>query len=339
VPLIDARDLTGALFYGHFVVQAFPAPHLLDPGPLLREAFESGQRAAGDGWQLLVLAPYDHAYPVAVRFEVWDGEAPDDVDEWPEAVEGGLTVEVGSQVVYDSPTTAAVTCPVPPGRYQVRVTGRASSDDAAWRVQLWPSDAVVPTRRLRSADPRWTPVERAAPAAAESIVDSRLWTERLRVELQSASAGEEHCRRAEAASLLRLGTDPLGPAVVERLAALLGPREDWPELRAELGLVNRGRPILGLPGSVMMGPQCDAAASWRGALLAAGEVVHKGQLRIACPGPEVALSLVGLSRRLGFGLVQVREPTGRLGHHVLVAYGPTALTVVGAPLTAAALGA
>jgi hypothetical protein len=86
-----------------------------------------------------------------------------------------------------------------------------------------------------------------------------------------------------------------------------------------------------------MGGRCDAAASWRGALLEAGEVVHKGQLRIACPGPEVALALVGLSRRLGFGLTQNREPTGRLGHHVLVADGPTALTMLGAPLTAAVL--
>jgi hypothetical protein len=175
VPLIDACDLTGSLSYGHFVVQVSPAPYILDAAPLLREAHESGQQAAGDGWQLLVLAPYEHGYPVALRFEVWDGEAPDDMDGWPEAVEGGLTVEPGSHLVYDSPTTTPVACPVSAGRYRVLVTGRASPGDAAWRIRLWPSADAAPTRRLRSADPQWTPVEPPEPAVAESIVDSRSW--------------------------------------------------------------------------------------------------------------------------------------------------------------------
>src|SRR5262249_6908552 len=49
---------------------------------------------------------------------------PEDVDEWQEAFEATLTVGEGGQLTYASPTLSTVVCPVPPGRYEVLVTGR-----------------------------------------------------------------------------------------------------------------------------------------------------------------------------------------------------------------------
>lgn len=74
-------------------------------------------------------------------------------------------------------------------------------------------------------------------------------------------------------------------------------------LARQTGLVDgRGRPIRGLPPAVVSGGQCDAGAAWRGAFLAHGSLTEPGRsssLEITCPGPEVALALVGAARRMG----------------------------------------
>lgn len=78
--------------------------------------------------------------------------------------------------------------------------------------------------------------------------------------------------------------------------------QDGELLARQTGLVDGGgRPIRGLPPSVVNGALCDAVAAWRGAFLAHGSLTEPGRscsLEITCPGPEAALALVGAARRL-----------------------------------------
>ena len=74
-------------------------------------------------------------------------------------------------------------------------------------------------------------------------------------------------------------------------------------LARQTGLVDgAGRPVRGLPASVVGGGICDAEAVWRGAFLAHGSLTEPGRsgsLEITCPGSESALALVGAARRMG----------------------------------------
>jgi DNA-binding protein WhiA len=74
-------------------------------------------------------------------------------------------------------------------------------------------------------------------------------------------------------------------------------------LAKQAGLVDgRGRPMRGLPPSVVAGGPCDAEAAWRAAFLAHGSLTEPGRssaLEITCPSSETALALVGAARRLG----------------------------------------
>lgn len=87
----------------------------------------------------------------------------------------------------------------------------------------------------------------------------------------------------------------------------------------QVGLVDQhGRPVRGLPPSVVAGPLCDAAAAWRGAFLAHGSLTEPGRscsLEVTCPGPEAALALVGAGRRLG---VNARTREVREAHRVVI---------------------
>ena len=69
------------------------------------------------------------------------------------------------------------------------------------------------------------------------------------------------------------------------------------------GLVDpRGRLIRGLPAPLVAAGVCDAAAIWRGAVLATGSLTEphrRPALAIACPSPETAMALTGAARRLG----------------------------------------
>lgn len=84
-------------------------------------------------------------------------------------------------------------------------------------------------------------------------------------------------------------------------------------LARQTGLIDgRGRPVRGLPPSVVSGATCDAEAAWRGAFLAHGSLTEPGRssaLEITCPGPEAALALVGAARRLGIAS-KAREVRG-----------------------------
>ena len=84
-------------------------------------------------------------------------------------------------------------------------------------------------------------------------------------------------------------------------------------LPKQTGLIDSaGRPIRGLPPSVVGGGICDAEAAWRGAFLAHGSLTEPGRssaLEITAPGPEAALALVGAARRLDV-VAKAREVRG-----------------------------
>ncbi len=78
---------------------------------------------------------------------------------------------------------------------------------------------------------------------------------------------------------------------------------DGAALARQTGLLDaHGRPVRGMPPAVVGGAMPDAAAAWRGAFLARGSLTEPGRsaaLELTCPGPEVALAMVGAARRLG----------------------------------------
>ena len=84
-------------------------------------------------------------------------------------------------------------------------------------------------------------------------------------------------------------------------------------LAKQVGLVDsKGRPVRGLPPTVVNGGICDAESAWRGAFLAHGSLTEPGRsgsLEVTCPGPEAALALVGAARRLGI-VAKAREVRG-----------------------------
>jgi DNA-binding protein WhiA len=84
-------------------------------------------------------------------------------------------------------------------------------------------------------------------------------------------------------------------------------------LAKQTGLIDAaGRPIRGLPPSVVGGGICDAESAWRGAFLAHGSLTEPGRssaLEITAPGPEAALALVGAARRLDV-VAKAREVRG-----------------------------
>ena len=89
--------------------------------------------------------------------------------------------------------------------------------------------------------------------------------------------------------------------------------KDGEALARQTGLLDqRGRPVRGLPPPVVSGGGCDAVAAWRGAFLAHGSLTEPGRsssLEVTCPGPEAALALVGVARRLGIQ-AKAREVRG-----------------------------
>ncbi|BDR53066.1 putative sporulation transcription regulator WhiA [Bombiscardovia nodaiensis] len=74
-------------------------------------------------------------------------------------------------------------------------------------------------------------------------------------------------------------------------------------LALQTGLLDRRkRPVRGLPEDIVSGNISQIKAAWRGAFLAHGELSDPGKasyLEIICPGPEAALALVQVARRLG----------------------------------------
>lgn len=74
-------------------------------------------------------------------------------------------------------------------------------------------------------------------------------------------------------------------------------------LARQTGLIDpKGRPVRGLPASLVSGSMAEAQAIWRGAFLARGSLTDPGRsasLEITAPGNEAAMALVGVARRLG----------------------------------------
>ncbi|MFT4147436.1 MAG: DNA-binding protein WhiA [Micrococcaceae bacterium] len=93
-------------------------------------------------------------------------------------------------------------------------------------------------------------------------------------------------------------------------------------LARQTGLLDgRGRPVRGLPPVIVQGSTEDAESVWRGAFLAHGSLTDPGRssaLEITCPGPESALALVGIARRLGI-TAKAREVRG--GDRVVIRDG------------------
>ncbi len=116
---------------------------------------------------------------------------------------------------------------------------------------------------------------------------------------------------------------------------------DGAALARHTGLLDRrAHPVRGLPAAVVAGRVCDAAAVWRAAFLARGQLTDHGArptLDIDCPGPETALALAGAARRLG---ITTKTRQGESTHQMRVrnsdAIGEL-LTQLGAPASRAHL--
>ncbi|NLC99090.1 MAG: DNA-binding protein WhiA [Actinomycetales bacterium] len=153
----------------------------------------------------------------------------------------------------------------------------------------------------------------------------------VEVELDSLAAAERLRRSLHALyghqSLLITPPPSSGKAAlsyvvrVEKGAARLG---------KQTGLVDgSGRLVTGLPPNIVVGPMCDAVASWRGAFQARGSLTQPGRassMEISCPGPEVALALVGSARRLS---IAAKAKEARGGDRVVIRDGDA----IGAMLT------
>lgn len=79
--------------------------------------------------------------------------------------------------------------------------------------------------------------------------------------------------------------------------------KDGELLARQTGLIdNRGRPVRGLPATLISSTIDEAKAVWRGAFMAHGTLTDPGRstsLEVTAPGNESAMALVGVARRLG----------------------------------------
>jgi DNA-binding protein WhiA len=112
---------------------------------------------------------------------------------------------------------------------------------------------------------------------------------------------------------------------------------DGATVAKQAGLLDaHGRPVRGMPPTVVGGALDDAKAAWRGAFLARGSLTEPGRssaLELGCPGPEVALAMVGAARRLG---VPSKAREARGGDRVVLRDGDAIsalLTLMGAHQT------
>jgi DNA-binding protein WhiA len=103
-------------------------------------------------------------------------------------------------------------------------------------------------------------------------------------ELPTAQAAERLCTTAHAHTTAEV-TVLVHPTADRRCTVAITPGRD---LAVRSGLLDRrGRPVLGLPPAVLQGGRCDAAAVWRGALLATADPPNPGRRRrgltVPCP--------------------------------------------------------
>jgi hypothetical protein len=135
----------------------------------------------------------------------------------------------------------------------------------------------------------------------EAELDTGAAARRLRATLKDIYGHESELSVVQPAGLRK------GNRYVVRVA------EGGNQLARQTGLIDgSGRPVRGLPASVVGGRVCDSEAVWRGAFLAHGSLTEPGRsgsLEITCPGSEAALALVGAARRMGMN-AKSREVRG-----------------------------
>jgi DNA-binding protein WhiA len=139
------------------------------------------------------------------------------------------------------------------------------------------------------------------------IVEAALRTapaaRRLQADIQAVYGHPAQVREVTATGERR------GPRYLVRIT---GPRAGQ-LLARQAGLVDGlGRPVRGLPAHVVLAPDCDSAAVWRGAFLARGTLAEAAgvmTLKVTCPGPEAALALAGAARRLRVP-AKIRDTSG-----------------------------
>src|SRR5699024_4855329 len=108
------------------------------------------------------------------------------------------------------------------------------------------------------------------------------------------------------------GTAPIWPSSRRRASG--APRATSSGWSARAGC-SHGRRVCSMHGAGRCGvggAMVDAEAAWRGAFLARGTLTEPGRssaLELSCPGPEVALAMVGSARRLGVAS-KAREARG-----------------------------
>lgn len=93
-------------------------------------------------------------------------------------------------------------------------------------------------------------------------------------------------------------------------------------------LDSHGRPVRGLPPTIVNGSIGDAEAVLRGAFLSHGSLTEPGRsaaMEFTCPGPEAALALVGAARRLDV-IAKAREVRG--GDRVVIRDGDAIATLL-----------
>lgn len=125
----------------------------------------------------------------------------------------------------------------------------------------------------------------------EAEVDSEVVAARLRAFLTSLYRAESTLIMVSGGALRR------GNRYVVRVV------KDADTLARLTGLVDsNGHPMRGLPPDIVGGDQAVAIAAWRGAFMARGSLLSPGRsgaLEVTAPGPESALALAGLARRVG----------------------------------------
>lgn len=97
---------------------------------------------------------------------------------------------------------------------------------------------------------------------------------------------------------------------------------DGERVARRLGLLDTyGRPVRGLPPSIVGGSKADGAAAWRGAFLARGSLLEPGRnasLEVVCPSLEASYGLGGLARRME---IPYRARESRGAHRVDIREG------------------
>lgn len=120
---------------------------------------------------------------------------------------------------------------------------------------------------------------------------------------------------------------PSGPRTGTRYVVRL--IRNGESLARQIGLLDaRGRPVRGLPASIVSGGLDVATAVWRAAFLTHGSLTEPGRsmaMEVTCPGSEAALALVGAARRLG---VQARAREVRGSDRVVIRDGDAIATML-----------